>query len=97
MDFDSKDIEAVAKARVSRAESKKMNYYIYGIVAAFVIGIICLRIENYGIYIGYGVIIFGVIAFLRFMQSVSRKQRVAAFQLKKEWRAEIGSKKEEQS
>lgn len=89
MNLDSKDIEAVAKDRVRRAESKKLNYYIYGMVGAFIIGIFCLRIETYGTWIGWGVIIVGVLVLLRYLHTVSKKQQVAASHLKREWRAEM--------
>jgi len=81
-----KDIEALAKSRVNRKESKRTNYYILGVLAAFIIGVFCFRVQQYGLWLGYGVMVAAVIVFVVYMQGISKKQRIAISKLKREWR-----------
>ena len=85
MELDEKDIESLAKSRVARQENNTTNYWIIGSVAAIIVGVF---VNSYSRYIGWGLSIAGVIAFVWYMNNLSKKQVQAAQQLLAEWQAE---------
>lgn len=89
MKFDSKDIEAVAKSRISRAEGNKMTYWMVGCVVAIVFGAFVIQRGFVGI--GWILSIAGLIAFLVYWTTLSKKQNVYKRELLEEW-----EKKQEQ-
>jgi hypothetical protein len=85
MKLDEKDIEAIAKSRVSRQDNNKSNYWMVGSVMAIVGGVF---IVNFARLLGWGVAIAGFATFILYMNNLSKKQNLAVQQLLGEWRAE---------
>lgn len=85
----SKDIESIAKGRVSRRESKKTNGYLTFLVCMLVVGI---GLAYWVSYIGgLGAIVVGVIVYLVLMSSINKKQRDEIIMLKREWKSQKDS------
>jgi F0F1-type ATP synthase assembly protein I len=80
-----KDIEAIAKSRVVRAEGSKQTYWIIGIIVVIGIGFFYRATNN---LIGWGLCIAGLLAFVYYMQSLSKKQKDYKNQLLNQWREE---------
>lgn len=86
MRFDSKDIEAVAKSRISRAEGNKMTYWMVGCVATIVIG--AFAVQRGFVGVGWILSIIGLIAFVVYMNTLSKKQNIYKRELLSEWEKE---------
>ena len=86
MKFTQWDVETVAKARVAKAESKKTNKWVWGMVVGILIGFLLLWKVNIGI--GYGVAIVSVVAFLYYTSKLSKKQNLYKAKLLMEWQNE---------
>ncbi len=85
MKLDVKDVEAIAKARVTRAEGNKFNYWMIGGFVGIIIGTFLMRYSN---VIGWIVVIIGFVGFLWYLYQVSKKQDSAKRKLVAEWRSE---------
>ncbi len=85
MKFDARDIEAVAKSRVSRVENNKTNYWIVGCVLAIVVGAFVVR---YSVGIGWILSIAGLIVFIVYMNTLTKKQNIYKRELLDEWQKE---------
>lgn len=85
MKFDDKDIESVAKSRISRAEGNKTNYWILGSVATIVAGAFIVR---YSVGFGWILSIVGLLAFIVYMNTLSKKQNIYKAELLEEWHRE---------
>jgi hypothetical protein len=83
MDLNRLDVEAVAKARVSRAESQKTNYWSIGMLVGVIIGFAISYKVNIGI--GYGVVILSICALVYYMNTLSKKQNAMKQKLLREW------------
>lgn len=90
MKFDSKDIEAVAKSRISRAEGNKTTYWMVGSVATIMVGALVVR---YSVGAGWILSVAGLIAFVVYMNILSKKQNVYKRELLEEWEKEQGQEK----
>lgn len=82
MKFDRKDIEAVAKSRVSRAEGNKSTYWTVGSTLCLVAGIF---IQGYNQIAGWTLVIVGFIAFVYYMNVLSKKQNRYKAKLVRDW------------
>ena len=85
MRLDNKDIEAIAKSRVSRIESKTAMYWMVGVGAAIVAGILLVRINT---LLGWGLCVAGVIAFVYYQNTQSKKANILKAQLMQEYKRE---------
>lgn len=85
MKFDTKDIEAVAKSRVARAEGNKSTYWFGFAVVLMLIGGLLSR---YKTAIGLIIMVLGIILVIYYMQTVSKKQNAYKATLLKAWEAE---------
>ncbi len=85
MKFNDKDIEAVAKSRISRAEGNKITYWMVGSVAAIVIGAFVVK---YSVGIGWILSVAGLLAFIVYMNTLSKKQNIYKRELLEEWQKE---------
>lgn len=90
MKLDRKDIEAVAKARISRAEGNKSTYWTVGAMLCLVAGIF---LQSYNGLVGWILVIVGFVAFIYYMNSLSGRQNKYKTRLVKEW---IEEQKQEQ-
>lgn len=82
MNLDEKDIEAVAKSRVSRAENNKTNAWMVGSVIAIVGGVF---IVNFSRLAGWVVSVGGFATFIWYINSLGKRQAEATRQLLAEW------------
>ncbi len=80
-----KDIEAIAKSRVMRAEGNKQTFWIIGSVV-LVLGGMLVRTthELYG-WVMCGV---GLLAFIYYMQTLSKKQKNYKNEMLDDWQKE---------
>ena len=85
MKLESKDIEAVAKSRASRAEGKTMLYWMIGVAVLVMAGIYVVRSNTMA---GWALCIIGVIGFLYYQNTLTKKQNALKYRLLKEWQAE---------
>ncbi len=90
MQFDSKDIEAVAKSRIIRAEGNKIAYGIVGCVAVIMIGALVIGYTSIPNRVGIGWVlsIAGFVAFIVYMNILSKKQSIYKRELLEEWEKE---------
>lgn len=86
MQFDTKDIEAVAKDRVSRKYKKQTNYWLFGAMIALVAGY--LVAVQYNVVAGIVICGLGVVAFFYYSNNISKKQNAAKKKLLSEWKDE---------
>jgi hypothetical protein len=91
MEFTQQDIESVAKGRVSRAEGKSLNKFVW----VTFIGIFAGIILAWQVYMlaGYAVIILAVALLVWQNSKITKKQNNYKFKLVNEWLVE--KKKEE--
>jgi chromate transport protein ChrA len=80
--INNQDVIAIAKARVSRENSKVTNYWYYGLIVAIFAGVLLFRVASIA---GWVVIIVAVVGFVWYSVKLNRKQNIAAHQLLKEW------------
>lgn len=86
MQFDQKDIEAVAASRVSRAESKKTNQWMIVAMVGVLAGtLVMTQVNKVG---GLVVIALGFVVFLYWQNQLSTKQKRAKAQLVQQWYSE---------
>src|SRR4030042_3459951 len=86
MQFDDKDIEAVAEDRINRAENKVTMYWIVGIVAAIIAGAFVMQTQmQYKVAIGWTLSIAGVAMFFYYMKRLSNKQNKYKAELLDAW------------
>lgn len=90
MKLDDKDIEAVAKSRISRAEGDKITYWMVGSVVTIMIGAFVIR---YSVGMGWILSIAGLIAFIVYMNTLSKKQNIYKRELLDEWYKEQDEEK----
>lgn len=83
MNFDRKDIEAVAKSRVARAEGNKFSYYVMVALLASIVAVFAR--EYLPQYVGLVIMVVGIIPLLLYWNSVSKKQTKAKIKLIREW------------
>lgn len=92
MKLEQKDVEAVAKSRVWRAESRKTNYWIVGSVIAVFVGYLLATVVGKDTasigWLGLIVSAGGLVALIWYMNKVSKKQNAYKVKLLKEWRQE---------
>ena len=79
-----KDISAIANSRIARAEGNRQTYWIVGIIIAVGLG---FYIRTTSVALGWGLCIAGLLAFVYYIQSLSKKQKDYRIQLLNEWRA----------
>lgn len=80
--LDEKDVEAVAKSRVSREENNKTNIWMVAAVVAIVGGVF---IVNFSKIAGWAVSVAGFIAFIWYMNKLGSKQKAYTQKLLDEW------------
>jgi hypothetical protein len=85
--LDQRDVEAVGRSRVSRAENKKTNTWMILSLLAIVAGVFVM---NYSVPVSWGLCGAGVVVFFVYMNRLSRKQKSYTARLLDEW-----SKREE--
>ena len=90
MNLTQKDIEAVAKARVSRAEGNKSTYWTVGAMLCLVAGIF---LQSYNGLVGWILVIAGFIAFVYYMNRLSTRQNKYKAKLVRDW---VEEQKQEQ-
>lgn len=89
MNFDQKDIEAVAKARVARKEGNKgMYFFVLGVALAIAGMFVSRQVGNVGWLLAVG----GAGLLLWYMYTLAKKQNVAKEGLLLEWQKEQKSK-----
>lgn len=89
MNLDAKDIEAVAKSRVSRAEGNKTNVWVVICGFAIIAGAFVVR---YSMGFGWVLSIVGLLAFVYYWSTLSKKQNTYKIQLLQEWEKEKTTK-----
>lgn len=92
MKFDRKDIEAVAKARVSRAEGNKGTIWMGGGMVTLIAGI---YLQGFNSMIGWVLVIGGFVGVIWYMSTLSKKQNAYKMKLVKEWVLENQQEQEE--
>ena len=85
MKLERRDIEAVAKSRIARAEGNKSTVWTVGAMVAIVAG---LFVMNYSTIGGWVMLLGGFIAFIYYMQALSKRQNTYKSKLVKEWMQE---------
>ncbi len=85
MKFDKKDIEAVAKSRIMRAEGNKGMYWMIASLVAIVVGAV---VTQTSVPLSWALIIGGAGVFYWRTTQVSKKQKDAAVKLVREWQQE---------
>ncbi len=83
---DKRDVEAVAKARVARAEGKSQAYWMFGFATVALAG--GILIPNIPEIARWVVLIVGCGGILWFSNRFSNKQKAAAAKLVREWEQE---------
>lgn len=83
MNFDQKDIEAVAASRVSRQEAKKTNQWMIAAMVGVLAGAIVMT--QFNKIAGLVVIALGFCIFLYYQSQMSGKQKQAKARLVQEW------------
>ena len=91
MRLDTKDIEALAKARVNRAEGNKMNYWIVGTLVLILGGAFLL---SFNTGLGFGLCAVGALGFLYYMSGLNKRQKSYQSRLMREWKQEQVVEKE---
>ncbi len=91
MKLENKDVEAIAKSRIIRAEGNKMTYWMLCCVAVMFGGVFVI-IRGY-IGAGWLLSIAGLIAFVVYMNNLSKKQNVYKIELLEEWEKEQAQEK----
>ena len=84
-DNPEKDIEAIAKSRIIRAEGNKQTYWIIGIIVLVGLG---FYFRASSALIGWGLCIAGLVSFIYYMNSLTKKQNNYKIQLLNEWQKE---------
>ncbi len=85
MRLDAKDIEAIARSRVSRAEGSRQTYWLLSVMVAIGISLFVVRFNPIlGWVCGGG----GVLGFIYYMNGLSKRQNAYKEELLKEWRVE---------
>lgn len=92
MNFDKKDIEAVARDRVNRVEKRKTTYWIVGVIVAIMVGY--LLAVQYSTIAGIAVCGIGIISFFYYSNTITKKQNTAKKRLLKQWKEEQEAVKE---
>jgi len=92
MEFTQQDIKSVAKGRVSRAEGKRLNKFVWIMFVGVVAGLILAWQVN--MWAGYAVIILAVLFFVWQNSKITKKQNNYKFKLVNDWLEE--KKKEEE-
>ena len=82
MQLDKYDIEAIAKARVSRAENKKTTMWF---VIAFALALVGAFLSRYSPAGGWGLMGLGVISLFIYTNGYTKKQNAMKKQLMEEW------------
>ncbi len=85
MKLDRKDVEAVAKSRINRAEGNKPSYYTVVLMLAMVSGMYMTGINA---LVGWLIVVAGVACFFWYISRVSKRQNIAKIQLLREWEKE---------
>ncbi len=88
MNFDQKDIEAVAASRVNRAEAKRTQQWMVGICLSILIGAVIMTQPHMNKATGFVVLIVGFGIYLYWQNQISVKQRRAKTQLVQQWLSE---------
>ena len=83
--LEQKDVEAIGKSRVSRAENKKTNTWMIVSLAIVVIGVFAMR---YSMPVAWGLCLAGVVMFFVYFNRLGKKQRSYTARLLEEWRKE---------
>ncbi len=78
MQFDVKDLEAVARSRVGRWEAKKTMYFMVAVAALIVGGLLAVRANT---AVGWILCIAGVLIFLWYQRGLSQKANIVRDQL----------------
>lgn len=88
MQFDQKDIEAVAASRLNRLENKRTMQWLVGSFAIIIISAILITQPSHKT-IGLGVLAVGVLVFIyRVYYQIPNKQKIVKEQLVRQWMAE---------
>jgi Ca2+/Na+ antiporter len=90
MKLDRKDVEAVAKSRVMRAEGNKPMYWLLGIVASILASV--MFIQKMSVPVSWAVVLLAFVVYLWYMNAVGKRQKEAANKLLREWQQEQASK-----
>jgi hypothetical protein len=89
-----KDVETVAKGRISRAESKNTNYATIAMVLAMGIGLLVLRTNQMA---GVALFIVGAAVFFWYTSVLSKKQNAAKQKAVAEWHKEVQEQREHEA
>ena len=92
--LDVKDVETIAKGRVSRAEAKNTNYATVGMVIAMGIGLFVLRTNQIA---GVALFVVGAGIFFMYTNALGKKQNAAKQKAVAEWRQEMQDKRHEEA
>ena len=87
MQFDDKDIEAVAASRVNRTESKKTMQWLIGVVVVILAGAVLMTETKYK-GLGFGVLAVGFAIYLYWQNQISTKQKRAKSALLQAWHSQ---------
>jgi len=85
MKLDRKDIEAIAKSRINRAEGNKLTYYMVVLMSAMVGG---MYVTGINALVGWLIVVTGVACFFWYISKVSKRQNIKKAELLKEWEME---------
>ena len=88
MKLDSKDIEAVAKGRVVRDEKQRGMWWMVGAILGIIVGYFVV-VQSDSPF-GFAICGLGVVAFLYYSNTLSKKQNALKTKLLKEWKDEQG-------
>ena len=96
MKLDERDVEAVAKSRVSREANNKTNLWMLASVIAIMGGVFIVNLSR---LMGWVVSVAGFIAFIWYVNSLNKRQAEYNRQLQAEWRLEqrVGEPKTEEA
>jgi uncharacterized membrane protein YfcA len=86
MQWTKEDIEAVAKARVSKQEKKTTDKWMWGGIIGIVAGGVVAY--QFNVLLGYAVMAIALISILYYNSTLSKKQNVEKAKLFKEWQNE---------
>ena len=86
MQWTKEDIEAVAKARVSKHEKKTTDKWMWGGIIGIVAGGVVAY--QFNVLLGYAVMAIALISILYYNSTLSKKQNVEKAKLFKEWQNE---------
>lgn len=86
MKLDAKDVEALAKSRVYRGEGNKPTYWLVGCIIVILIG--AFVTTKYSIGIGWVLAGIGMISYIVYQNTLSKKTSIYKGQLIDEWNKE---------